>query len=143
MLFRSPQSNDHELLSEIYEKLKLKDDIYLLHGNLNAAQTKWIISKLACLIASRTHATIAAFSSCVPTVSLAYSVKAYGLNEKLFGCADFVVAPNGFSIANVFEKVEMVLRQNLQIREHLKASMLDIRNHAINAGVELKKLIEN
>ena len=115
----------------------------MLHDNLNAAQTKWIISKLACLIASRTHATIAAFSSCIPTVSLAYSVKAIGLNEQLFGSTDYVIEPGSFSAENVLDKVEMVLSQNDMIRKHLQENMAKIQNNAIDAGAKLKRIIDN
>jgi len=139
----SPHSNDHGLLDEIYKKLTSKNDIYLLPDSLNSAQTKWIISKLACLIASRTHATIAAFSTCVPTVSLAYSVKAYGLNEMLFGHTRFVVRPEDFYPERILKKVKMVLRQESQIRKTLEFTMPGIQNLALDAGIQLRKVLEN
>jgi len=48
----------------------------------NAAQLKYIISQCRSLIAARTHATIAAFSTAVPTLSIAYSVKAKGAQHR-------------------------------------------------------------
>jgi len=137
----SPHSNDYTLLNEIREKLKLKDDIYLVPENINAAQTKWVISKLNCLVASRTHATIAAFSTCVPTVSLAYSTKAYGLNEMLFGHTDFVVSPEDFSPMIIQEKIKMVIEQNNHIRESLKGGMQDVNALALDAGLKFKEII--
>ncbi len=139
----SPHSNDHWLLDEIYKKLKSKNDIYLLPGNLNAAQVKCIISKLACLVASRTHATIAAFSTFVPTVSLAYSAKAYGINKMLFGHTLFVVRPEDFYPERILKKVTTVLHQESQIRKTLEFTIPGIQNLAWGAGIQLKKIFEN
>ncbi|MHC4109882.1 MAG: polysaccharide pyruvyl transferase family protein [Planctomycetota bacterium] len=139
----SPHSNDHGLLGEIYKKLTSKNDIYLLPDNLNAAQVKWVISKLACLIASRTHATIAAFSTCVPTVSLAYSAKAYGLNKMLFGHTFFVVKPEDFYPGRIMKKVTMVLDQKSQIKKTLESNMPGIQDLALDAGIQLRKVLEN
>jgi colanic acid/amylovoran biosynthesis protein len=136
-----PHASDHKLLSEIYQKLGSKDRIYLLPDTLNAAQTKWVISKLCCLVASRTHATIAGFSSCVPTVSLAYSIKAYGINQDIFGHTEFVVSPEEFSPTLIQKKVNCVIRQKKPITEVLEECVPKIKKDAFNAGLELKKII--
>ncbi|MFC1762298.1 polysaccharide pyruvyl transferase family protein [Planctomycetota bacterium] len=140
----SPYSNDYELLEDIQGRLNPDyiKHVHLVPKDLNAAKTKWIISKVSCLIASRTHATIAAFSSCVPTVSLAYSVKAYGLNEMLFGHSDFVVRPDDIHPDKILEKAEVVLGQNKQIRKQLESSMQDIRNLAFDAGTKLRRILK-
>lgn len=65
--------------------------VELLRRGLNAAQLKYVISQSRYLIAARTHATIAAWSQCVPTASIAYSIKARGLNQDLFDSLDYVV----------------------------------------------------
>ena len=54
-------------------------------ASLNAAEMKDVISRCRFFIGARTHATIAALSSLVPTISLGYSIKAVGLNEDVFG----------------------------------------------------------
>jgi colanic acid/amylovoran biosynthesis protein len=51
----------------------------------NASQIKYVISNLRFFIGARTRATIAALSSGIPTVSIAYGVKAKGINKDLFG----------------------------------------------------------
>jgi len=65
--------------------------VELLRRGLNAAQLKYVISRSRYLIAARTHATIAGWSQCVPTASIAYSIKARGLNQDLFDSLDYVV----------------------------------------------------
>ena len=65
--------------------------ITLAPDNLNAAQLKYVLSKCAYFIGARTHATIGAMSCLVPTVSIAYSIKAKGLNRDLFGNENLVL----------------------------------------------------
>jgi len=57
----------------------------------NAAQIKHIVGRCRYLIAARTHATVAGWSQHVPTISIAYSVKALGLNQDLFDSRDYVL----------------------------------------------------
>ena len=44
-------------------------------------------------IGARTHATIAAYSTCVPTLVLGYSVKSIGIAKDLFGTDRGYVLP--------------------------------------------------
>ena len=44
---------------------------------------KNIISNCHYFMGARTHSTIAALSSYVPTISIAYSIKAFGINEEI------------------------------------------------------------
>lgn len=137
----SPHSDDYALLSDVYAALESKDDVHLLPPHLGAAQTKWVISKLGCLVAARTHATIAAFSTCVPTVSLAYSIKAYGINEMLFGHSDYVISPEKFCLDSVVDKVRIVLNKGDDIRHVLAKDMQKIKSDAMYAGQVLRDLL--
>lgn len=60
-------------------------------STLNAAQLKFILSQCTYFIGARTHATIGALSCLVPTVSIAYSIKAKGLSLDLFDNDDLVL----------------------------------------------------
>lgn len=136
----SPHSDDHAFLGRI--KARLPDDLVtLLPRTLSAAQTKYAISKLCCLIAARTHATIASFSTCVPTVSLAYSRKAWGINEMLFGHTAYVVAPAQVTASTVAEAVGRVLEESHAIRGCLSEKMAALTRDAMAAGEELKRVI--
>lgn len=139
----SPRKNDFILLRAIRNALDDKDGVCCLPDTLNAAETKWVVARLDCLIASRTHATVASLSSCVPTVSLAYSVKAYGLNEGLFGHTKHVVKPEEFSVEAVVSKTAAALEKADAIRAGLHASMQGIRTAAHQAGLTLKRVIES
>ena len=135
-------NNDHVFMESCLDGIKQGEDIFSIDCRLNSPQTKWLISKLSCLIAARTHATIAAFSTCTPTVSLAYSVKAFGLNEMLFGHNDYVVPPESLNAETVVSVTQKVLSQSDGIRKQLANIMPSIRENAYRPGQWLKKRYE-
>lgn len=83
--------------------------VTLAPRELNAAQLKHLIGQCRFFIGARTHATIAAWSQHVPTVSLGYSVKARGLNSDLFGDERFVLDTRALSeraLCSAFERLQ-------------------------------------
>lgn len=80
--------------------------ISLAPRDMNAVQTKYLISQCRFFIGARTHATIAAWSSCVPTISISYSVKAIGLNTDLFGDVRYVLETPKLSRMTLWEALE-------------------------------------
>lgn len=58
---------------------------------LNAEQIKYVLGRCRYFIGARTHATIGTISQRVPTLSIAYSVKALGINRDLFGSTRYVL----------------------------------------------------
>lgn len=86
------RSNDFIPLISLYEKFKDTGRVILLQDH-NATQLKGFIARCRLFIGARTHATIAAYSSCVPTLVIGYSVKARGIARDLFGTEDQYVLP--------------------------------------------------
>jgi colanic acid/amylovoran biosynthesis protein len=80
-----PMDNDYDVLAALYALLpnSLKSRIWLVSNKLSAAQYKYIISQCAAFTASRTHASIAAYSTGVPCLAIGYSVKAAGIARDL------------------------------------------------------------
>lgn len=78
-------TNDEEPLLKLYNLFKGSGRVFFLHGNRNCMALKGIIAKCRFMIAARTHASIAAYSSCVPTLVIGYSVKSRGIAQDLFG----------------------------------------------------------
>ena len=72
-------------LSQIKKIFENEHRVILLEDFYTAKQLKYIISQCVFLITARTHASIAAYSSYVPTLVLGYSVKAQGIAMDLFG----------------------------------------------------------
>ena len=84
---------DLKVLKLLFEKFKDTNRVFLISDeSLNGTQLKYIISKCEFFVGARTHATIAAYSSCVPTLVLGYSIKSLGIAKDLFGSyEDYVV----------------------------------------------------
>lgn len=79
------ESNDMKLLREIKKHYKTEDRVNLEKETYDCTEIKYIISQCDLLIASRTHASIAGYSQCVPTLVYGYSVKSKGIAKDLFG----------------------------------------------------------
>ena len=77
--------NDLDALNAIKAAFADEPRVFLLPGNLNAMQLKGYIARLSALVTTRTHASIAAYSTAVPTLVIGYSVKARGIARDLFG----------------------------------------------------------
>lgn len=84
---------DVEPLTYLKDCFKDNDRVVLIPSTFTAAQYKGIISRCDMFIGARTHATIAAYSTCVPTLVIGYSVKSKGIAKDLFGTYDGLVIP--------------------------------------------------
>ena len=85
-------NDDRTVLRKLYKDFD-EDPRLILIEDHSAPELKYIISKCRMFIGARTHATIAAYSSCVPTLVVGYSVKARGIAKDLFGTEENYVLP--------------------------------------------------
>lgn len=116
--------------------------VYCLPGTLSAAETKWVIAQCALFAGSRTHATIAAFSSGVPTLSFAYSTKALGLNRDLFGTDAYCMKAGEMREPDaVVARLCALLADGSAIRQRLKLQMPAVRAQAFAAGPILRQVL--
>lgn len=83
---------DQIILGRIAERLN-SDRVSALPGTLTASQYKSVISRCDMFIGARTHSTIAAYSTCVPTLVIGYSVKSKGIATDIFGTDKGLVLP--------------------------------------------------
>ena len=86
------KNDDRKVLSRLYEECADKNRVFLVEDHC-ATQLKYIISRCKAFIGARTHATIAAYSSGIPTLVVGYSVKARGIAKDLMGEKDNFVIP--------------------------------------------------
>ena len=87
------QSNDDRtVLNRLYEEFGRHERLIPVEDH-SAPELKYIISKCRLFVGARTHATIAAYSSGVPTLVVGYSVKARGIARDLFGTEEGYVLP--------------------------------------------------
>lgn len=86
------EDGDQLILGRIAENLG-SDRVSVVPDTLTAAQYKSIISRCELFIGARTHATIAAYSTCVPTLVIGYSVKSKGIAKDIFSDYNGLVVP--------------------------------------------------
>ena len=132
---------DCETLSEIYEKFRC-DRVGIVSGEYSATEYKSIISRCEAFIGARTHATIAAYSTCVPTLVIGYSIKSKGIAKDIFGTYDGYVFPvEELSDSKRFIEIfKDFYSKNDEIRKYLQSFMPDYIGKAENSIKELFKL---
>ena len=80
-----PHDNDLDALRAVKEQFKDEPRVFMLDSALTSSQIKGYIARLSALVTARTHASIAGYSSAVPTLVIGYSIKARGIARDLFG----------------------------------------------------------
>lgn len=78
-------TQDIFVLNNIYKKYIGNDRVSIINNELSCTELKYIISNCRFFIGARTHATIAAYSTEVPTIVISYSIKSRGIANDLFG----------------------------------------------------------
>lgn len=134
-------NDDSEVLAEFEAKFKATNRIVMIPNNLNAIQYKGYIARMRFFIGARTHATIAAYSNCVPTMVLGYSIKSKGIAKDLFGEEKLVLGITEISDATkLINKFEELKSEELQIKEILKNRIPEIQKMSYKAGEYLAQL---
>ncbi|WP_426350921.1 polysaccharide pyruvyl transferase family protein [Alloiococcus sp. CFN-8] len=85
-------NNDLVPIRYLYEKFESSNRIGMIKDG-NCMELKGYISQCRFFIGARTHATIAAYSSYIPTLVVGYSVKSRGIAQDLFGTYENYVLP--------------------------------------------------
>ena len=134
-------NDDSELLKKLYDMFKDSNRVILLPNNLTAIQYKGYIARMRFFIGARTHATIAAYSNCVPTMVLGYSIKSRGIAKDLFGEEKLVLGINDISNTEKLTKgFDELLRDENEIRKTLEKRIPEIKEMSYKGAQYLKEL---
>lgn len=136
-------NNDETYLGELLQLTGSREGrVRAVPSGLNAPQLKHVISRCRCFIGARTHATIAALSTGVPTLSIAYSVKARGINRDLFGDERYVLETPQLAASTLRRGLDRLVADEGDIRSLLVERIPEWRQRAA-AGVEaLARLLQ-
>ena len=85
-------NDDRTTLKELYDVVNCPERVVLIEDH-DCRKLKGYISRCRFFIGARTHATIAAYSTQIPTLVLGYSVKSRGIAKDLFGTEEHYVLP--------------------------------------------------
>lgn len=133
-------NDDRKPLLALYEMFKDSGRVIMVdaEAKLNAEELKYIISKCRFLVAARTHASIAAYSTQVPTLVVGYSVKARGIARDIFGIEENYVLP----VQSMSQPEELtsafcwLMKNETSILSHYKAFMPEYI-----AKIDIKKVL--
>ena len=125
--------NDLDILKKIKERYQTEERIYLEEENYNCNELKYIISKCNLLVAARTHASIAAYSTAIPTLVIGYSVKSRGIAKDLFGdYKNYVISKDNLTPENLKIKFLYIEKNQEKIKKQLGKIMPDIKEKSAN-----------
>ncbi len=119
--------NDREALMELYESLEkgVQENTFLMLDECGAMQYKYMISQCEMMICTRTHASIAAYSTNTPVLVVGYSVKSLGIAKDL-EMDSYVIRVEDINMRDSLCKQFAKLYENSNdIRERLKHCMED------------------
>ena len=136
-----PETNDKETLNALMEQFKDNSRVAMVE-DCNCMELKGIISKCKLFVGARTHATIAAYSTCVPTLVVGYSIKARGIAKDIFGTEEnYVVSVQNFTDKSDLKKAFQWLEKNKkQIEKFLETRIPEYCQKSLIAGEAVKKL---
>lgn len=140
----TPHNDDPGFLQSVSAAVREKTGRFVpvLGPALSASEIKWVIARCRAFVGCRTHSTIAALSSGVPTLSLAYSTKARGINRDVYGSQEYCLEPAEVSPLRLYERINSLLENSAGIRAHLAAVVPQVIARAFLAGTFLRECIK-
>ncbi|MGN0377073.1 MAG: polysaccharide pyruvyl transferase family protein [Suilimivivens sp.] len=137
------RNDDRKPVHELYEAFKNTGRVTEIQDG-SCEELKGYISRCRFFVGARTHATIAAYSSCVPTLVVGYSVKARGIARDLFGREENFVLPvqNLKNPGDLTENFKWLVDHENEIRRKLEETMPSYQEKALQTGKEVDRLWE-
>ncbi len=134
-------TDDRTQLAELKRRFAMNNRVIMVN-DMNCMKLKYIIAHCRVFIGARTHATIAAYSSCVPTLAVGYSIKAKGIAKDLYGTYENYVVPvqslkTPFDLTNAFARI---VERVEEIRAHLQRIMPEYKSRIYKAVEAIKQM---
>lgn len=138
-----PETDDRIPLRALYERFQNTGRVCLMDDH-NCMELKGFISRCRFFVGARTHATIAAYSTCVPTLVVGYSIKAKGIAKDIFGTYENYVLPvQALEDENdLTEAFRWLMRHEDQIKAHLTKIMPEYCGSSLKAGEAVRRLMK-
>ena len=129
-----PYNNDLEPIDMLYHDFGNSSRVSkILDGN--CCELKGYIARCRFFVGARTHATIAAYSTCVPTLVVGYSVKSRGIAQDLFGTDEGYVLPVQAlkSKEDLKFSFQQIVKKEQELRNRLEDVIPDYKKLAASA----------
>ena len=136
-------ANDDCVAGRVVRSLMVnKQDAFLNEGDYSCKELKAVIGRCALFIGARTHATIAAASMLVPTIAIAYSIKAFGIMEDILDKEKCVCNLTSLSCKDLLSKAEYLIENSEKVVEEMKKRLEKIREQSMLNGELAKEIIK-
>ena len=136
-------ANDDRVAGRAVRSLMVnKQDAFLIEGDYSCAELKAVIGKCALFIGARTHATIAAASMLVPTIAIAYSIKAFGIMEDILDKDKCVCDLTSLSSQDLLSKAEYLIANSENVVKEMRKRLEKIREQSMRNGELAKEIIK-
>jgi len=136
-------NDDRPVLEAICKNVDRPGAITLMPGHLDAGQIKYVISRCQFFIGARTHSTIAALSTQVPTLSIGYSIKAWGINQDIFDSTQYVLDCKGLDGDKLTAAAARLLDDETAMRTQLQQRIPRLIERAYEGGDHLVALMKS
>lgn len=129
-------NDDRIPLNQLYNKYKDTQRVIMIE-DCNAMEQKGYISRCRFLIAARTHASIAGYSSSIPTLVVGYSVKAKGIATDLFGTdQNYVIPVNTLKQPEDLSKAfDWLMASEEKIKAHYQQNLESYRERLLSFDI--------
>jgi colanic acid/amylovoran biosynthesis protein len=128
-------------VAELYRRIDEKANARPILVDYSTQELKAIVAGMSLFVGVRMHANIAALSSGVPVVALAYSHKTVGIMSML-GQQHWVLDIREFSGEALFRKVEAAWAERRTIKKELQGALPAARDGALRNAWLAKQLLE-
>lgn len=135
-------NDDRTVLRMLYNKFQNTGRVVFVN-DCNCMQLKGFISRCRFFVGARTHATIAAYSTCVPTLALGYSTKSRGIAKDLFGTEkNYVISVQDLrKKEDLLEAFKWVFVHEYEIKKHLETVMVEYLDRARNVKNTIRRVL--
>lgn len=137
------ENDDREPLQILKNSFKFSGRVLNI-GEHSAEEIKGYIARCRFFIGARTHATIAAYSSGIPTIVVGYSVKSRGIAQDIFGTSENYVVQIERITENdcLLNSFKWLVENESSIKDHLDSVIPLYCSKAVDAGIEITKLLQ-
>lgn len=137
-----PCPDDRAVAEQIYRSAEKKERLRLVAGEYTSEELKGVIGECDLFIGSRMHASIAALSSCIPTVVVAYSHKMPSLMKRL-GLEEYVCNVETITVEEMISKVTHAWINRATIRSQLAQKIDEMRKTSSVSAQLVRDLFYN
>lgn len=122
--------DDRVACREVIQKMRSPQFAHSIEGEYNAQELKALISRCQIFTGSRMHSAVAASSSLVPTIGLAYSVKTHGVLGEIIKSRAVVFNVETIHGAQLKAAADDLLTNRDLVIEEMEENLAHVRNQA-------------